>query len=78
MRTIRGESLETTWEQLHRTLDDFRTRFDEQAIPATGVPDGEVGYPEIEGGFMLKPKCDYCDYAALCGVQWNKRGEDEH
>ena len=78
VRTIRGNSLEKTWQQLHRTLDYFKTQFDEQATPATGVPDGDVRYPDIDDGLALEPKCPYCEYAALCGVQWIERGEDEH
>lgn len=78
VRAIRGNSLEETWDQLHRTLDYFREQFDEQATPATGVPDGGVRYPDIDDGLALDPKCDYCEYAALCGVQWIERGEDEH
>lgn len=77
VRTIRGSSLEDTWQQLLTTLDYFKTLFDEDRMPATGVTDEGVDYPEIEGGLKLQPRCDYCEYSALCGVQWTERGEDE-
>jgi len=72
---LEGPKPEETWAAVDRTAKEIRQQIQAGSLVAGGLPNEDGVDPLVESalvdGRLLRPaQCGYCDYAALCGKQF--------
>ncbi len=63
---IQGRVLDDVWKELVSTYEDSMSHLERGDVVATGIKDPAVS-PVTYGLASIKPPCEFCDYARLCG-----------